>query len=175
MRTITQQQKATIEEHLINGLDWNDDRLPCALCGSCRIVISEYYRGIFHHRIDVFTDFSSLLSSQLPHLTRSNSSCTCMICDIAGSRVGTNLDSSNASSDDLSSSQISSSGYPEYSDKNKMFSSRFVPEAMKVCGFCLTILKKGKVHILCTNTKRQKFERTFFTWHYSRSQCKVSI
>ena len=80
--TFTDHQRELVEEHVINGLDPFDERLPTAICTHCRLCLSQYEKGqgnLDEFKMKIF-DYSKL--TLLPPLTRTSPSCQCFVCEV---------------------------------------------------------------------------------------------
>ena len=140
MRNITDKLESLISETVLCGYDFNDERLPKVLCSNCYSVLYEYSKGNFTHTIDVYDDYSTIGAVRM--LTRGNSSCQCVVCDIARSSTTANFG--------LSSRLIPKKTFPTTSSD-----STTVPKAIKICRVCLSELHRGKQH---TCSQRQRHD-----------------
>ena len=136
MRKITDVQRETIEKSIISGLDSLDERLPTALCSTCRKNVSNISNGAPNH-IKHF-DYSKL-GSKRPE-TRS-SSCDCLVCLIGPTKFSFQSANAKFSTKKCVGRPLSSSPQPD-------------PSPIKVCSACLTELSKGKPHN-CNKTTRE--------------------
>lgn len=146
MRRITQASWNIIEENFIEGLDKNDDRLPCALCSTCAKVVSEYSRGIKSRHINVY-DYSAIGRIIT---TRSTQSCSCKVCEVAQSIPENISKKVGAAAVPRRNVGRSSSANPCLGANS---SSSSIPGKLLLCSTCLSVLARGCVHN-CTKTSR---------------------
>ena len=146
MRLINEKHRQIIDEHVITGYNDDDDRLPLALCCTCRLVLDRYGRNDFSKDLAVF-DHSKLSSPRMA--TRNSQSCDCLVCEVARSSA---LNQSRSSvSENVSTGTFTKSGHPSYVDSSQ--SERKKPTALRICSYCLSVLRRGKPHD-CSKTTR---------------------
>ena len=148
MRLLTEDHYETIENYILDGFDRSDNRLPNAICGTCRLTVQECSQGNFKRlqRLNVYDH--SLVGTQ-PPLTRTTannlslapSQCPCVVCLIARSK-SINLGGATGSSKQPRGRPSSSNAFTDEK-----------PQAITICSKCLTQLGKGKSH-MCTVTSR---------------------
>lgn len=132
MRVINEGHQEQIRQFMMDGYDPNDPRLPKVICGSCRLALQDYSNGKFTRLINLYDH--SLLGA--PHkLTRLNTICDCIVCNITHSHCGT--------IGGAKGSKRKSSGSPA--------SQR--PTPIKVCNCCFTELHPGRKHH-CNHTSK---------------------
>ena len=70
-----------IHEYAIDGYSDDDDRLPSGICGTCRLTLSEYSKGVFKRPLTKY-DHSTVA---IRYETRSQVEkiCQCVVCEIA--------------------------------------------------------------------------------------------
>ena len=130
MRPVTDNQRELINAYLVSGLSKNDDRLPRALCTTCRLRVSELPVGgtgqanVFDH---------SILNDLRP-ITRGSSICECLVCKVGRSNINTSLNRRPAV------------GRPSIDAKDK-------PMAIKLCSSCLSEVGPGKPHTCSPNSR----------------------
>lgn len=153
MRILSEKMWIIIEKFIVQGIDRNDDRLPCALCSTCSRVIREFSVGNFTRHINV-----ERIEIQKVVQTRQTTreGCSCIVCQTATSMPSNICKSINVSSARKSRGRPpllpSSSSSPSSSSVRK-------PVAMKLCSYCLTKLTKKCSHV-CTKFARLKNLRT---------------
>lgn len=154
MRKITPAQRQVIDQHLMEGYDHEDRRLPSALCGNCRTIVQKYASGDFSKTIEIF-DYSEVGNGP-PMPTRSASACTCLLCKVGRSNY-TNAAQIQLPARDKPGRPLGAtadrheSGHLSYVDVSPQTTHR--TERVSMCSYCLTPLRKGKSH-LCTRTSR---------------------
>ena len=127
MRSLTQDQINIILSKVMQ-FDPHDVRYPTAVCGKCRIVLSEYSRGIYDHAITL-PDYSVI---GRPSRSR-DSECECYICKVAKSTSNPNLMQGHV--------------FP-WREKGESSESR---SCKKLCAKCLSEYARGKTH-QCSKT-----------------------
>lgn len=134
IRFINDKQWDLIERFVISGLDRHDSRLPTVLCETCNRVLTEYGRGVFNRKIQLFDH--SRITAGTPMVTREH---TCLVCEIGSSMFG--------------KCQVLKPkvGRPL---QNMNMNNNIVPTPIKLCSFCFTEISQGKNHI-CTNTTKE--------------------
>ena len=73
-----------VREFVITGYFVEDQRLPCALCASCRKKLQQFHKGNFDRYLSEFLDYTKMKGFHL-HRRQSNEeqeSCDCYICDV---------------------------------------------------------------------------------------------
>lgn len=136
-RPLTDRLRGLIETHALQGIDFQDERLPDCVCLTCDIALYEYEKGIFSKQI-VLHDHSKI--PQMYPSTRSQSSeaCACCICE----KGRTNI---------LPSAK-SKRGRPPTTDQSLMTTKAI---AVKLCSKCLSMISRGATHN-CTMGNRIK-------------------
>ena len=159
MREISNEQRHLIDQYIVSGLDKCDNRLPNALCGSCRLFLYEV-------KSDPKTDISSLdifdhskLNSPKP-ITRTSPSCSCLICELGTARLRVTDFNSTFSTK-------KSVGRPPLT----ISSSQMFP--LKLCSICLSVIAKGKPHS-CTVSQRHENVHSFIQSGPSKSGEKIA-
>ena len=76
-RGINEKEYENINTHFVIGLNRDDERLPNAMCITCRMVLRKTSAGDYSKYFELF-DYSKL--NPLKPITRTSSSCECMIC-----------------------------------------------------------------------------------------------
>ena len=131
MRDLSAALRQLIEDHLVNGLDANDERLPKVVCNTCYNVLMDYKIGIFTRKIDIF-DYSKL-SDNLRPVTRSSPTCECLVCQIGQCK--------HNHFDTLGLVPRKVVGRPALNPI-----SPNVPSTITICSLCLCIKAKGISH-----------------------------
>lgn len=152
MRRINSRQRETINNVFLTGLLEEDERLPCALCGNCRVIIQEYANGNYNRKINLF-DHSTI--GKQPPRTRSTAAipCNCIVCVHA--RSSTTLNFGNVLPKRTRCGPVKATSSTAYVNDSQIGTARPPPDSIKLCSQCLTILKRGKSH-LCTKNSRNE-------------------
>lgn len=129
LRKITEAQKQTITTHFISDFIRLVANYPAVICGTCRIVCTEYAVGNFERSIKLY-NFLHTSST----VTRLNPKCCCEICVIA--RAGIN--------------KIKPSKLPRGRPRIKENKAK---ETKRMCTGCFSNIGQGKIHF-CTISER---------------------
>ena len=144
IRLINSNQKRIIQEHVFEEFNEVDDRLPSVLCGTCRLTLSQYDKGIFSRKL-YLTDHSSIphrYYTRSQSVDASTSHCLCIICEI--SRGNPVQDTGIAGGGGLMTK--AERGRPATSESSR-------PTHMKLCGLCLSQIMRGKPHNCSISSK----------------------
>ena len=164
MRPITEENWKIIEEFFVEGL--NSEQLPKVICGTCRKVTSEYQRGIFNRKIEIF-DFSQM---NLPTQLRSGC-CNCYVCKVAKS-VPQNI---SMSGNAMAIPARIPVGRPSLNENISIGDGSLSkkPKAIKLCTSCFAILMRGCAHNcskrMCASNLRD------MTDHLGTPTCKEKL
>ena len=138
MRLLTEDNHRLINEYVFSGYEKEDNRLPKAICGTCRVALSEFSNGKFSRHIDLF-DHSLIGKEANYYATRSSSittDCECLVCVAAHS---------NCTVKDSSTKRMR--GRPRSSSR----ADADIPDRIKLCSLCLSKIGRGLKHI-CTRS-----------------------
>ena len=129
LQNITENIAKMVKKHALANYTSSDISLPTSICGTCRLTLSEYDRGNFSRKLEVF-DHSKI---RFP-ISKDNTNCQCKLCEIARQN--------------LHSVQTGASrkgkGRPPITSEKDVPSSSSKDEVLKVCSRCLSTLKQGK-------------------------------
>ena len=140
MRNVSQHVKELIEEHLISGLNpEQDNRLPVVICNTCYTILLEAKKGVFMRSISL-VDFSVIQESVKP-ITDPTETCKCIVCEVARCVLNQKIKHS--------SYKI----FPHQKVGRPVKKDTASPSAIKVCSICLSQIHKGFQHT-CTKTSK---------------------
>lgn len=71
-----------IREYAIDGYSDLDDRLPSGICGTCRLTLSEYSKGVFNRPLMKY-DHSTVAIRYETRSSQVEKICQCVVCEIA--------------------------------------------------------------------------------------------
>ena len=150
MCTITDAIYIGIQEHVVDGLDRNDERLPVVLCGTCYMAVCEMRKGIFGRKLEIF-DHSKIATSRV---TRSVSTmalqqCTCIVYEVAKS-VPSNL---NKAAGGKAMKTKKKRGRPSMDVLPSASKNKPAEDTLYLCSICLSSVRRGLDHC-CTKSKR---------------------
>lgn len=131
LRPVTTSIQCSIEKFYVSGYELEDERLPTAICMTCRNILLQHEKDDFSRTIDLF-DFS--LIGSVPYQTRSQVACQCFICE----RVRQTICPGGGKSKGMN---------------RRGASAVCKPTVLKLCSSCLSTIQRGKVHV-CTKTSR---------------------
>ena len=155
MRPINSKHREIINEHIVQ-YDVEDNRLPNALCSTCRVVVLDYGRGNFKRRLDV-ADLSVMAGA--PPSTRSNSTCPCTLCDLASASINP----SSTLSTKIRRGRPSLSELPENVKHRATVST-------SLCSKCLSTVAKGIEHKCCETSRQKNIQRLIDNSHQNTKE-----
>lgn len=154
MRAINSKHSEIINLHIMQ-YDVEDNRLPNALCSTCRTVVLDYGRGNFTRRLTL-ADLSIMAGA--PPSTRSHSPCPCALCDLASSSI-------NPSSTCISTKNHR--GRPSLSELPENLQRQTV---VNLCSKCLSTVAKGHVHKCCETSRQENIHRLINESHQNTKE-----
>ena len=138
LRNVSQNDRDTIEEYLVSGLDPLDERLPTVLCLTCRGILNKYRSGDFSNRIEMF-DLSKLKT--LKPDTRNSSPCECTVC-LIGKSTPFNF----------------KENLPRNVPQGRPCPNKTIPTPIKMCSVCLSPIGRGKPHECCNSNRLENLK-----------------
>lgn len=135
---ITPKLKPLIVKHVFDGYRQNEDRLPCAICDTCRLALMSLQNPDSKRTLPRKIDHAQLVDN-LVTVDVSSTNCTCEICQSA------TLKGNKAST--KSSTKVSR-GRPTSNTKKK-------PVTLTLCSLCKGCRHRGKFH-KCDETEKFK-------------------
>lgn len=161
MRKISDANYDVIKEHVINGFDSSDERLPKVLCCTCRLTLNEFVKGNFERKIKLYDH--SLVGEHGPQ-TRfkfKNTECMCIVCKIARETLNKTLITKAAK------------GRPNSDDSKS--SSNCKPTVLKLCSQCLTTIAQGQAHNCTESTRISNMQQILLSPMSSPKACEKVI
>ena len=138
MRPINSRHNEIINKYMyLMEYNVDDNRLPSALCSTCRTVVLDYGRGIFKRHL-VLADHS--LMTGTPPYTRSHSHCPCVLCQLASANINSTT----------SLSTKMDRGRPQEINEHR--------EVVRLCCKCLSAVAKGCEHKCCETSRRNNIQ-----------------
>ena len=134
-RAITDHQRKLVEDCVISGLERFDERLPTALCTTCRLALTLFEKGEGNlDRVNIF-DYSQLKPLSRVTRTSTSTSCDCLLCEIGRST-------------------INAKGVPSHRPVGRPKSDDFESQhPLRLCSLCLCEISRGKSHTCTVNDR----------------------
>ena len=83
--SISEEVHRLINNHAIYGYSLDDERLPSGICGTCRLTLMEYDKGIFKRPLKLY-DHSKIAIRYQTRTQTERSKCTCVVCKISSGK-----------------------------------------------------------------------------------------